>query len=95
MQSEAISLFYDEPAPAPVRASAPPAPAPAPAPPAPVPDLAPGQLVRWTTDGIPHVGRVEKVADGLATLTYGPMRATFAVEELTPIEDKDGQGRPR
>jgi hypothetical protein len=63
-----------------------------------VPDLEPGQLVRWTDEGgVPHVGRVESVTGGAAMLTYGPRphRARIELDELTPIDDKDGAGRPR
>lgn len=57
----------------------------------------PGQLVRWTEGGIPHVGRVESVTDTAAMLTYGPKphRARIELDDLEAIPDKDGRGRLR
>jgi hypothetical protein len=65
---------------------------------APAPELAPGQLVRWTDEGgCPHVGRVESTTDGIVSVAYGPRphRETCPAAELTPITDKDGEGRLR
>jgi hypothetical protein len=101
MTSESLSLFYEEPDP----------PAPAPRPPtnndairravarwSEPPELAPGQLVRWTDEGgCPHVGRVESTTGGIVSVAYGPRphRETCPAAELTPITDKDGEGRLR
>jgi hypothetical protein len=66
--------------------------------PAPAPELVPGQLVRWTDEGgCPHVGRVESTTDGIVSVAYGPRphRETCPADELTPITDKDGEGRLR
>jgi hypothetical protein len=103
MTSESLSLFYEEQRatsaePRAERASAP-------RPPtnndairrmvarwaAPAPELAPGQ------GGCPHVGRVESTTDGIVSVAYGPRphRETCPAADLTPITDKDGEGRLR
>jgi hypothetical protein len=54
-----------------------------------------GDLVRWTDGGIPHVARVVEVDGDEATVRYGPITATYPVEQLHPVADKDGRGNTR
>lgn len=61
--------------------------------------MKPGDLVKWWTGDVPHVGEVESTTADSAFVLMGPgpkrIRKVIAIRDLTVLTKKDGRGNPK